>query len=114
MILKYLRMPCASVPAAGVFAGLFFEVACRTSPLVLAIVSAGAWGWLVDEFDEASQVFMTSAGPVSIPWLSTLLSATGLQSASNWLSAFDSVPGSEAESEAAGISTGISVGSPSS
>ena len=102
------------MPAASVFAGLFFEVACRTSPLVLAVVSAGACDRLAVEFDKASQVFMSSAGSVSIPSVSTLPSATGLRSACNWLSALDSVPGSEAESEAAGISTGISVGSPSS
>ena len=108
-----MRMPCASVPAASVFAGLFFEVACRTSPLVLAVVSAGACDRLAVEFNKASQVLMSSAGRVSTPSVSTLPSATGLRSACNWLSALDSIPESEAESEAAGISTGISVGSPS-
>ena len=110
------------MPALSVFAGLFFELACRMFPLVLAVVSAGACDRLAVEFDKASQVFMSSAGSVSTPSVSTLPSATGLRSACNWLSALDSVPESEAEAwavadsetGAAGISTGISVGSPSS
>ena len=60
------------MPPASVFAGLFFEVACRTSPLVLAVVSAGACDRLAVEFDKASQVFMSSAGSVSTPSVSTL------------------------------------------
>ena len=107
-VLKYLRMPCASVPAASVSAGLFFEVACRTSPLVLAVVSAGACDRLATD---RLAVGLRS----SCAWL-----ALALQSARNRLSESDAVPESEAnpvadsKPVAAGISTGISAGSSSS
>ena len=76
------------MPTASVSAGLFFEVACRTSPLVLAVVSAGACDWLAVEFNKASQVLMSSAERVSTSSVSTLPSATGSES--------DAVPESEA------------------
>ena len=93
------------MPALSVFAGLFFELACCMFPLVLAVVSAGAC-------DRLALGFGTPEIKLGI----------GLGSACNSLSALDSVPESEAEAwavadadtGAAGISTGISVGSPSS
>ena len=90
------------MPALSVFAGIFSGLACRMFPLVLAVVSAGAC-------DRLAVAFSTPDIKLGI----------GLRSACNWL---DSVPESEAEAlaigdsetRAAGISTGIYVGSPSS
>ena len=67
--------------ALSVFAGIFFELPCCMFPLALAVVSAGACDRLAVE----------------------IKLGVGLRSACNWLSALDSVPGSEAESEAAEI-----------
>ena len=101
-------MSCASVPTASEFADLFFEVACRTSPLVLAVVSAGACGRLAT--DRLAIGLRSSSARLAL----------GLQSARNRLSESDAVPESEADPVAdsrpvaAGISTAISAGSSSS
>ncbi len=79
------------MPSLSVFAGLFFELACRVFPIVIAVVSAGACDRLAVELYTPEIKF-----------------GIGLQSACNWLSALDPVPESEAEAWVVAVSeTGV-------